>query len=195
MPINSKWIHKETAKGLLHVNFNQDYSHFSVGTDDGIIVYSINPFKQSIKRFHSKTSHGATHDTRTTTNASCKDTRTTKNNTTSKDKTSKMNESSKDSISTTNESNESIEDATSTTSSLDKNDNDTNDPFKLFTNDEKGGFGIVEMLYKTNIIALVGGGLIPKFQTNRFLLKRIMKRSIIYTTLHLNYTSLKLHYT
>jgi len=32
----------------------------------------------------------------------------------------------------------------------------------------KGGFAIVEMLNKSNIIGLVGGGLHPKFPSNRY---------------------------
>lgn len=105
--LNSKWSAKDTAQGLLFVNFNQDFSYFSIGTDNGFSVYSINPFKESIKRIHSI-------------------------------------------------SQEPLENSTISSNSS-----------NIITQGEKGGFGIVEMLYKTNIIALVGGGLIPKFQTNR----------------------------
>jgi hypothetical protein len=36
--------------------------------------------------------------------------------------------------------------------------------------DLKGGIGIVELHYASNIMALVGGGLYPKFQDNKVII-------------------------
>lgn len=44
-------------------------------------------------------------------------------------------------------------------------------PFKeLFHRDLDGGIEIIELLYRTNIIALVGGGKIPKYASNKVVL-------------------------
>ncbi len=40
----------------------------------------------------------------------------------------------------------------------------------LYYKDMKGGIGIIEMLYKSNILALVGGGKNPKYNLNEFVL-------------------------
>ena len=40
----------------------------------------------------------------------------------------------------------------------------------LYYKDLKGGIGIIEMLYKTNILALVGGGKNPKFKLNELII-------------------------
>ena len=40
--ITSKGIHKH----LLYINFNQDYSCISIGTDNGYIIYNVNPLKE-----------------------------------------------------------------------------------------------------------------------------------------------------
>eukprot|EP01065_Artemidia_motanka_P051417 TRINITY_DN9071_c0_g2_i1.p1 TRINITY_DN9071_c0_g2~~TRINITY_DN9071_c0_g2_i1.p1 ORF type:complete len:341 (+),score=56.11 TRINITY_DN9071_c0_g2_i1:62-1084(+) len=41
------------------------------------------------------------------------------------------------------------------------------DPFRLTVSRDNGGIGIAEMLYRTNIFALVGGGSNPAWQPNR----------------------------
>ena len=40
----------------------------------------------------------------------------------------------------------------------------------LYYKDMKGGIGIIEMLYKSNILALVGGGINPKYNLNELVL-------------------------
>ena len=40
----------------------------------------------------------------------------------------------------------------------------------LYYKDMKGGIGIIEMLYKSNILALAGGGKNPKYNLNEFVL-------------------------
>ena len=55
----------------------------------------------------------------------------------------------------------------------------TDNGFKIFTStdateklsrDLKGGVAIVELLYRSNIIALVGGGIQPKYPENKVIL-------------------------
>ena len=56
----------------------------------------------------------------------------------------------------------------------------TSDGFTIFNVDpfketfrrvfENGGIGIVEMLFRCNLIAIVGGGLNPKYPTNKCLI-------------------------
>ena len=37
---------KRGDKQLLYINFNQDYSCISFGTDQGYIIYNVNPLKE-----------------------------------------------------------------------------------------------------------------------------------------------------
>ena len=40
----------EDSKKILYLNFNQDYTCISLGTDKGFIIYNISPFKEIYKR-------------------------------------------------------------------------------------------------------------------------------------------------
>jgi len=40
----------EDSKKLLYLNFNQDNTCISLGTDKGFIIYNISPFKEMYKR-------------------------------------------------------------------------------------------------------------------------------------------------
>ena len=50
----------------------------------------------------------------------------------------------------------------------------------LYYKDLNGGIGIIEMLYKTNILALVGGGKNPKFKLNELIIWDEEKDAQIY---------------
>ena len=87
----------EDKNQILYVNFNQDFSCISIGTNVGYLIYNVQPLKKIYSKSNSKYNKNI-----------------------------------------------------------------------FFINIELcGGIGIIEMLYKTNILALVGGGIYPKFSINK----------------------------
>jgi hypothetical protein len=58
----------------------------------------------------------------------------------------------------------------------------------------QGGLGIVEMIYRTNLLALVGGGLTPKFPTNKVKIwDDHARRSLLEFEFHSQVVGLKLN--
>jgi hypothetical protein len=43
-------VAREQKNKLLYVGFNQDYSCFAIGTDDGFEIWNVDPFKLRFKR-------------------------------------------------------------------------------------------------------------------------------------------------
>ena len=43
-------VKSDLSNKILYINYNQDYSCFCVGTEDGYIIYNVEPFKRIFHR-------------------------------------------------------------------------------------------------------------------------------------------------
>ena len=48
--MNSDLNSQDNSTNILYLNFNNDYSCISVGTENGYIIYNTSPFKELYKR-------------------------------------------------------------------------------------------------------------------------------------------------
>lgn len=47
---SQKEMETKKKNEILYLNFNQDYSCISIGTENGYIIYNVSPFKEIYKR-------------------------------------------------------------------------------------------------------------------------------------------------
>ena len=45
---------KNNTNHILYLSFNQDYTCISIGTDEGYLIYNVEPLKEIIKRSNFK---------------------------------------------------------------------------------------------------------------------------------------------
>ena len=48
--MDSKLKKEKHSNKILYLNFNNDYSLISIGTEKGYIIYNVSPFKEIYKR-------------------------------------------------------------------------------------------------------------------------------------------------